>query len=247
MEEAANSAKAILVKKVAEACDAVKGVAKKGQNKFQGYSYQKASDIAQAFRHELFSRGVLILPHEGLPDYLDVATKDGGKMTECRLQVNYEITDGIFALQVLRHGVARDAGDKALYKAQTGAEKAFLRRLGLIPDTREDPEADESVDRAFAEQENLPEPPAPRTQPARRKPPQQPPAKPESNFGRLFHMTAGAETATHAKKTDAEQRAYIKTLTGGSESANDIPPQKRQEAMKWAGQSGVPLPTEESF
>lgn len=248
--EANNSAELEFTKKLTAALDAVKPVGKKGTNKFQNYKYRKAEDVAEAFRHELFSRGLVLIPDEESPEYSDVLTKDGGTMTECRLKVHYKIKDGGYTEVIDRHGVARDNGDKALAKAQTAAEKSFLTHFGLLPVAQMDPEADTSVDRAFAEREELPEPPAPRDLPPARprgRPPAKPPAPQESSFGRLFHAKAGAETPTHPKKTDAEQRAYIKTLTGGSESANDIPVQKRNEAMKWASQSGVPLPTETSF
>lgn len=238
-----------LVKKITEACNEVKPVEKRGDNKFHGYKYQKASDVAKAFRHALFSRGVLLLPDEEDPVYVDKPTRDGGKWTECHLKVIYEMTDGEASKFIRRNGVGLDSGDKALAKAQTAAEKSFLKRLGLIPDEREDPEADTSVDEAFAEQEQLPLPPqaaAPASEPKRRggKPRKVADELPQTTFGRLFHVAAGLSSVDHIPKTEEEQRAYIRSLTGGSDSANDIPPAKRNEAMVWA-RSGVPLPTEQ--
>ncbi len=63
-----------LVAKIAEACDAIGGVEKKGQNKEQGYAYQRATDVAKVFRHELFSRGCLLIPNEETPDYSEFIT-----------------------------------------------------------------------------------------------------------------------------------------------------------------------------
>ena len=50
------------------------------------------------------------------------------------------------------YGTGTDKGDKAVYKAQTGALKYGLRHAFLIPD-ESDPEADSSVDKATAAQE----------------------------------------------------------------------------------------------
>ena len=40
------------------------------------------------------------------------------------------------------NGVGRDVEDKSLYKAQTGAQKALLKRFGLIAEDTDDPEFD---------------------------------------------------------------------------------------------------------
>ena len=132
-----------LVAKLAEACDAVGGVDKKGRNQQQGYDYQRATDVAKAIRHELFSRGVVVVPDELEPEWVELTTKSGAVMTECRLTTIFTVTDGNETLKYNANAVARDSGDKAIYKAKTGALKYFLRGLGLIPDEADDPEHDE--------------------------------------------------------------------------------------------------------
>ena len=136
------SAKSNLIGKLAEACDAVGGIEKKGKNEKQGYKYIKAADVAKAIRHELFSRGVVILQDEETCDYSQYATKSGGLMNECRVRVGYHITDGTETVIMHGIGVGSDSFDKAIYKAKTGALKYFLRGLGLIPDEKDDPEHD---------------------------------------------------------------------------------------------------------
>ncbi len=144
-----------LVEKLAEACDAVGGVEKKGRNEAQRYDYVKAADVAKAIRHELFERGIVIIPDE-----LECVTKQityqnaKGEIrfsNEVTLRTAYTITNGLETLIMHGYGIAWDSGDKAIYKAKTGALKYFLRGLGLIPDEKDDPEADESVDRVSAE------------------------------------------------------------------------------------------------
>lgn len=136
-----------LVAKIAAACDAVGGVEKKGRNQAQGYDYVKAADVAKSIRHELFSRGVILLQDEAEIEWHEFQTMKGSTMRECRLKIAYHLTDGIEEKVMHAFGVAMDSGDKAIYKAKTGALKYFLRGLGLIPDEKDDPEGDESVDR----------------------------------------------------------------------------------------------------
>jgi hypothetical protein len=133
-----------LIEKVCEACDAVGPVAKRGRN--AKYRFQKASDVYAAFRHELFKRKVLMLRNEHTPEYVPIPTNGGGALIECRLGVDFILTDGKDQTEPCRHhGVGRDVEEKALYKAQTGANKYYLKGLGLIADDDADnPEYDGS-------------------------------------------------------------------------------------------------------
>ncbi len=142
-----------LIAKIAEACDAVGGVEKKGTNTTQNYKYVKAADVAKAIRHELFSRGVIVLQDEQPPEYVEVQTKTGATMCECRMAIEFTLTDGKERENITGYGVARDSGDKAIYKAKTGALKYFLRGLGLIPDEKDDPEYDGKAKSAPEEEE----------------------------------------------------------------------------------------------
>jgi hypothetical protein len=139
-----------LITKLAEACNAVGGVEKKGRNEHQKYAYVKAADVAKAIRRELFQRKVLLLSDEKEVSEQEVTTNAGTKMTKLTLKVEYTLRDGESEEKIttVAYGIAMDSGDKAIYKAKTGALKYFLRGLGIIPDERDDPEADEGVDAA---------------------------------------------------------------------------------------------------
>lgn len=140
-----------LIKKLAEACNAVGGVEKKGKNDFQNYNYVRAADVAKAIRHELFSRGVVLIQNEKEFKQIGVVlTNKGAEIREWQLDVEIIIRDADSddSLTVQAIGVAMDSGDKAIYKCKTGATKYFLRALGLIPDERDDPEHDSKVDEA---------------------------------------------------------------------------------------------------
>ena len=140
-------AKQSLVSKLAEACNAVGGVEKKGRNEHQKYAYVKAADVAKAIRHELFKRGVILETNEKKLKKTTVQTISGTTMRYVTLTVEYTLRDDSGALGPFSaFATAMDSGDKAIWKAKTGALKYFLRGLGIIPDELDDPEADESVD-----------------------------------------------------------------------------------------------------
>lgn len=133
-----------LVKKIAQAFKAVGKLPRNGKNTTRRYNWTRASDVLEAVRLELFSRDVLICPSEGVPEYVPIATTNGGEqITECRIAVTYTFRDALEKLEpMVCNGVGRDVEDKALYKAQTGAQKALLKRFGLMAEETDDPEWD---------------------------------------------------------------------------------------------------------
>jgi len=133
-----------LVDKIAEAFASVGRLQKRGTNETRHYSYSRASDVLDAVRLQLLKRGILCCPTEAPAEYHQVGTSNGGEqITECRLQVTYVFRSKAEALEPMTiNGVGRDVEDKALYKAQTGAQKALLKRFGLIADVEDDPEHD---------------------------------------------------------------------------------------------------------
>jgi len=204
-----------LIQRLAEACDAVGGVEKKGRNETQRYAYVKAADVAKAIRHELFKRGIVILPNEQDPQFVEIPTNSGGKMTEIRLRTDFEITDGVTSITKSAWGIARDSGDKAIYKAKTGAIKYFLRGLGLIPDEKDDPEADETVDKEFNE-------------------------KYEKDFDQRtqdqrligdYQIRAWQSGLKQAVRTESQIQAYFKKL--GIAHIEDMPKAVFNDAIKW--------------
>src|ERR1035438_1287583 len=143
-----NSSKKSLIAKLAEACDAVGGIEKKGRNEFQKYSYVKAADVAKAIRHEFFSRGILIIISEkSWTQERMIKTNSGGEVPLMRLEGEITFRDETTVLGPFNaFATAFDTGDKSIYKAKTGLLKYALRGIGLIPDEKDDPEFDESVD-----------------------------------------------------------------------------------------------------
>src|SRR5579862_9658611 len=133
-----------LAARVAAVLRGVKKLERKGHNAAGDYDYTRATDVFKAVRDRLFAQGILLLPDEGEPQYVPVQTNGGETLTECRLPVTYTFwASKESSLPPLRcHGVGRTRDEKALYIAQTGAEKAFLKRIGLMAEKIDDPEFD---------------------------------------------------------------------------------------------------------
>jgi hypothetical protein len=127
-----------LVARLAEVVKAVERIAKNGRNEHHKYDYVTESDMVEALRNELANRGIMMIP------FVDKATTEKTeKGLMATVEVSYKVTDGSESVTVRTAGSGYDIpGDKAIYKALTGALKYALRQLFLIP-TGDDPERDE--------------------------------------------------------------------------------------------------------
>jgi hypothetical protein len=218
-------AKKSLIKKIAEACNAVGGVEKKGRNDFQNYDYVRAADVAKAIRRELFSRGVVIVQNEkNFRQIGTVLTNKGNELREWQLDVDFLIfdADSDDSLTVQAFGVAMDSGDKAIYKCKTGATKYFLRALGLIPDERDDPEFDSKVDEAVT---RSPKKPAQR----------QPADNAHSRIPRIKEFQARAwEAACRETGKTAKQVADYLRIRWSANTIMELNVEDFPDAVKWA-------------
>ena len=133
-----------LAENLADACATVSGVLKKGNN--GAFTYLRIIDVANALRDELFSRGIVIIPSD-VECNTEIFVSDAGDrpMTEIRVKTAFTISDGRNEKVFSSYGVGRDQDGKALFHAQTGALKSFLKRLGLIFGDRDDPEVEQKA------------------------------------------------------------------------------------------------------
>ena len=228
-------ARKTLVDKVAEACNAVGGIEKKGRNQKHGYDYVMAADVAAAFRHELFNRGIVLLQDEESVEFTQYETNAGAMMQECRLKIKFTLRDNTGEMSVSAYGVGRDTFDKAIYKAKTGATKYFLRGLGLIPDRADDPEQDGTADQEVRSEKHVAAPSAPAT--AETFPPRKPVTedKPtQSAAGSILNFQKNAFLSAAKKSNKSQQQivAYLGTI--GCESLDEMPKKSFPEALKWA-------------
>lgn len=123
-------------------------IEKRGHNKFHGYDYVTAADIQGTIGKILAERGITIEMKtigDGTPlcCYDAVETKEG-KQARCFWNCVYSFVDAASyeRIDIPSHGEGRDTGDKASYKARTGAFKYFLSQ-GLCLGLGDDPEEDE--------------------------------------------------------------------------------------------------------
>lgn len=207
-----------LVKKVAQAFKAVGKLQRAGTNRKRRYPFTRASDVLDAVRLELFNRDVLVLPNDSQPEYVSVGPTNGGEqITECRLAVTYTFKDAKEELPPITiNGVGRDVEDKALYKAQTGAQKAMLKRFGLMAEETDDPEWDE------AETGEMLDDIAPMHTPSSQKPVTQ------------SQIRAFAEACSQTNKSADEISAYLATEHRVKEIAELRRGKPFTHAIRWA-------------
>jgi hypothetical protein len=132
-----------LTKAVCAVMAGFRGVEKSGKNSFHGYKYASDADILWMLKPLLAEHGLSVMLvgfeviHTG-----EVKTNNGKTERLLDLCVTYRLahTSGQWVL-VQSPGSGQDPGDKAHYKAMTGALKYALRQTFAIP-TGDDPEAD---------------------------------------------------------------------------------------------------------
>lgn len=129
---------------LAKAQSSFKAIHKSGENKFDHYSYANLEDYVSAIRPILAANGLSVLSSvEEVIPLDDRSTKSGGAehAVRCKLSIRIIHESGEW-LEATSFGEGQDRGDKAVYKAITGARKYGLASaLGLA--TSDDPEADE--------------------------------------------------------------------------------------------------------
>lgn len=130
-----------LIQKCASVMASLAHVPKRGHNSFHNYDYATEADIADAVRESMAREGVMLIPSVEKCDFRDAPTKSGMERG-VTLTVKYRLTDGTDSIEFNIIGEGQDRGDKATYKAMTGATKYALLKLFLIS-TGDDPEADD--------------------------------------------------------------------------------------------------------
>lgn len=126
-----------IVKKLATIMKGLGRVEKRGRNEFHKYDYVMEADLADAVRGELAEAGIMMVP-QVLTDTVRWDQTEKGKIYYANFAFTF--TDGVDSINVVVPGCGQDnPGDKAPYKAFTGAEKYAIMKLFLIA-TGDDPE-----------------------------------------------------------------------------------------------------------
>ncbi len=131
--------------KLVAAMKAVDAVEKKGRNTQQGYSFVRATDVANEVRKALATAGVAFTYSVVSERTWEAPTSKGSLQFFCSLIVDVTFTDAESGESMTARSIGwgGDMQDKAPYKAMTGALKYALRMNFLIPD-ESDPEAAET-------------------------------------------------------------------------------------------------------
>ena len=138
-----------LRQKLAEVRRRIGYVQKRGRNERHNYSYVTAADIAGAVGDILAELGVIVVPRLESISHEPARTgrTDGEHLTHVVMSYSFVDVDTAEEIAVKVAGEGVDAGDKAPYKAMTGALKYALLQSFLLA-TGDDPE-DERVDARF--------------------------------------------------------------------------------------------------
>jgi hypothetical protein len=130
-----------LIQKAAKVMAAVEYVPKNGWNDFHKYHYATEADITSCVRANLAEQGLMLIPTVEKVEWSQLQGKSGTDRL-ATMTVKFTLTDGIESKEFIVLGEGADRGDKATYKAMTGALKYALLKLFLIP-TGDDPEKEE--------------------------------------------------------------------------------------------------------
>lgn len=151
-----------LYQKIANVILKTGAVIKAGENESQDYSYVRWKEQAEAVRKIAAEEGLALIASVEEEEHSTTIEPDRyGKdrptaWSHVKVKLSIVDTEETPATEYLgpihqEHtvygfGSAKDLGDKAVFKATTGALKYALRAAFLIPDTDGDPEADESIE-----------------------------------------------------------------------------------------------------
>jgi len=136
-----------LVKKLSKVMQEVKYIQKKGHNKFHNYKYATEADVAEKVREILSQQNVVMIPNMTSHSIREHTTSKGNREYIATVTMEFKFIDGDTGEEITftMVGEGQDPGDKASYKAITGAQKYALMKAFMIP-TGDDPEQDEGVD-----------------------------------------------------------------------------------------------------
>lgn len=105
------------------------------------YHYLRIVDLCQAFRGELFRRGIIFTATDR-DCVFEKVLEDGDYFERCTVTTDFAVIRGRRERLELgsAKGSARDHSDKSLAIAQTAAFKAFMKRSSMIYGKEDDPE-----------------------------------------------------------------------------------------------------------
>ncbi len=130
--------------KIAEVMKKVDYLQKDGQVAYKAtrYSYLSEEKITTEIRKAMLEVGLVIYPAAmEVVNQASIATKTGeARVINARITYRVQDVDSGDFIEVQALGEGMDAGDKAVYKAMTGAFKYAQRQTFMIPTGDDDPD-----------------------------------------------------------------------------------------------------------
>lgn len=122
--------------KIANVMKGIRTVKKNGWNEYNKYDYATEKDLLDEVKPLLLKNGLIIVPNV-------IDQKRTGDIATVKVEFDLIDIETGEAIKSTFYGEGQDKGDKATYKAYTGAVKYYLMKTFMIP-TGDDPEADET-------------------------------------------------------------------------------------------------------
>lgn len=161
-----NSLRARLAAKLLQIYKAMGYIQKKGINKQQGYRFVSEADFAEKMSEACIEAKIAIIPSysEAIVSFKEVPGQQGTRLLHmATVKGTYKIIDAEtgWAEEFDMWGAAQDYGDKAIYKAITGAQKYAIFKVSLCS-TGDDPEQDQAPPPKETPKETAPKSSVPR-------------------------------------------------------------------------------------
>lgn len=133
---------ATLAVKIAQVAGAIGAIEKSGWNDYHKYEYYSEGDITAALRGHLAEAKLALLWSHKVVDTSEGKDARGKLVRRVRVEGELILVCGDTGamLTVKSAGEGEDGGDKAVYKANTGAFKYALMKTFLLSDAESDPE-----------------------------------------------------------------------------------------------------------
>lgn len=129
--------------KLALAREAISGIAKTGHNPKHDYNYAPAEDVVREAKSALAAQNLIVIASvEDVGEHFGRG-RDKRAALMLKVQMTFEVIDSTTGQSIKKSWVGYgydQPGDKAIYKAITGATKYFLASLLAIPFVGSDPE-----------------------------------------------------------------------------------------------------------
>jgi len=206
-----------LIKKLSKIMAETRWVEKKGRNTFFNYDYARETDILDAVRSKLAENSVFVFTSIESMDLRETGkrTRDGSpvNMVTVRTKHTFRDAESGESAEVFGTGSGEDAGDKAVYKAITGAMKYFISKNFLIStgdDPEKDSEADSGTDSGIKKESFTAAPPSPG-------------ARPRENFSHEPETTSMTPVGGFEAPSLSPTPAFSRSGSSGEPSLNENP------------------------